>query len=336
MRVIEHGIACAVPHAIWGWLANRAWGRSPQITVGVIAQKDAIARRIAHRIVVPRSDAVEEAVRGPRDSASSLAHAESTDGIPHDIDPRRRRKITARQVNLIFAVLVEAAQAVERLKPSAGVRRLRVNRHRAEWDDVAVHDLELGWISVLDTRELEEIPEAEPVAVHLNASHRLEERDVFRLKQVRPPDEDATGPIEQAGLARRHGRRQQLIAQLLHVRRRVHVENHEVAGDSLQSPVVVSSEQLPDARHSHRTFNRCQKDRPITGNAEAPQRLLPEFVLFDRALGGTESRMREHQMPRQILIQRGVCWRDPQIPQLRLRLRPRQVEGASSAVRIVV
>src|ERR1700675_1591541 len=99
----------------------------------------------------------------------------------------------------------------------------------------------------------------------------------------------------------------------------MHVENHEVAADSLQSPVVVSSEQLSDARHSYRAFDGRQKDRPITGNAEAPQRLLSQLVLFDRALGGTESRMREHQMSRQILIERGVCRRDPQVPELRLR-----------------
>src|ERR1700682_221020 len=112
-----------------------------------MAQKHAIPRRITHRIVVPRGDAVEEAVLCPCYSAPGLAHAKSTERIPDNVYPRRRRKVAARQMDLVFAVVVEAAQTVERLKASPGIRRLCVNRHRAERYDVAVHDLELGRIS---------------------------------------------------------------------------------------------------------------------------------------------------------------------------------------------
>src|SRR5712671_5969508 len=46
--------------------------------------------------------------------------------------------------------------------------------------------------------------------------------------------------------------------------------------------------------------------------------------------------MWKQQMPGEILIQRGVGRRDSKIAQLSLRLRPRQIERASSAVWIVV
>src|SRR2546423_4655504 len=307
--MIENGVARAVSLAIRRRLANRTWSCGPQITIGVIAQKHTIARRVAHRVVVPRGDTIEEAVRSPGYPASPFTHAESPDGIPDDIDPRCGRKVAARQMDLVFAVLVEAAQTIERLKSSSGVRRLCVNRHRTKRYDVAIHDLELGWISVLDTGELEEISESEAVAIHLDPSHRLEERDLLRLEEVRPSDEDAAWSIEQTSFARCHGRSQKLVAQLLHVAGWMHVENHEIASGSLQSPVMVSSEQLSNARHSYRTFDRGQKDWPITGNPEAPQLLLAESVLFDRALGRSETRMRQHQIPRQVLIQCSICWR---------------------------
>ena len=114
------------------------------------------------------------------------------------------------------------------------------------------------------------------------------------------------------------------------------VENHEVACDALESPVVVRSEQLPHTRHPYLTVDRRQQNRPVAGDAKRPERLLPEPVLFDRALGWTESRMREHQMARQILIQRCVSWRDSQIAQLGLCLSPGQVERAPCAVGIVI
>ena len=48
--------------------------------------------------------------------------------------------------------------------------------------------------------------------------------------------------IEQTRFARRHRRRQQLVAQLLHVGRGMHVEYDEVARDPFQTPVVMRSQ----------------------------------------------------------------------------------------------
>src|SRR5689334_7128250 len=99
-------------------------------------------------------------------------------------------------MDLVFAALVEPAQAIEALKTCSGIGGVGVNRHRAQRDYVAVHDLELRRISVLDTRELEEVAEAKSIAVHLHARHRRQQRDVFRLEQIGASDEHSAGPIE--------------------------------------------------------------------------------------------------------------------------------------------
>ena len=219
---------------------------------------------------MPRRDAVEEAVSRPGCSAAALADDESRRRIADDIDPWRRWQITATQVDLVLTLGVEATQSVKALQTSAGIGCVRMNGHRAQRHDVAVHDLELGRIPVLHSRELEEVPESEPIAVDLHSRHRLEKRDILWLEQVRAADEDAARPVEESRFARSHRRRQQLVAQLLHVTERMQVEDDEVAGDSLESPVVVRSQQLPHTRHPDLTVDRRQQNRPVAGDAERP------------------------------------------------------------------
>src|SRR5207253_2694883 len=123
---------------------------------------------------------------------------------------------------------------------------------------------------------------------------------------------------------------------LLHVARGMHVENHQIADDPLEPPVVMAAEQLPDTRHSNRALYCGEKYRPVTGNAERPQCLLPESVFLDSALRRPESGMRKHQVASKILIQCRVSRRDPEIAQFCLCLRPRQIERATGAVGIVI
>ena len=71
----------------------------------------------------------------------------------------------------------------------------------------------------------------------------------------------------------------------------MHVENHQVAGDSLESPVVMGPQKLSNAGHPDLTVDRRQQDRPVTGDSQRPQRLLPELVLLHRAFRRTKARM---------------------------------------------
>ena len=205
-------------------------------------------------------------------------------------------------MNLVFAIGIEAAQPIEALEPGPRICRFRMNRHGAERHNVAVHDLELGRISILDTWELEEVAQSEPVAVDLHSCHSFEKRDLFRLEKIRPADKHTTGPVEQSRFTRCHRGRQQLVAQLLHVARGMHVENHQIADDPLEPPVVMASEQLSDTRHSNRALYCGEKYRPVPRYAERPQCLLSKSVFFDSALCRPESGVRKHQMASEILI----------------------------------
>src|SRR6266699_1593774 len=103
-------------------------------------------------------------------------------------------------MDLVLAFRIEAAQSVEALQAGSGIGSLRMNGHCTEWHDVAVHDLELGWVSVLDSGEFEEVAESKTVTIDLHPCHRFQQRDVFRLHKIRATDEDAAWPIEQPRL----------------------------------------------------------------------------------------------------------------------------------------
>src|SRR4029079_14473106 len=119
-------------------------------------------------------------------------------------------------------------------------------------------------VVVLDVRELEEISQPESVAVHLDSGNGIEELDILRLQQVCPPNENSTGAIEKTRFTRSKNSGEQLVVQLLQIRRRMQAENHEIARQSLQSPVVVHSQQLPDAREACWCFQRCKENRIVS------------------------------------------------------------------------
>src|SRR6266513_6285428 len=191
MRVIEYRVARAVTHPVRSRLVNGERRRRPQIASRIIAQKNAVARRISHRIIVPRRDAVEEAVARPRRAASAFADDETRSRVADHVDPGCGRQIASVQMDLVFTLCIEAAKSVEALETRTRIRGFCVNRHRTEGYDVAIHDVQLGWISVFHSREFEEIAKAQPIAVHLHSRHCLEQSDFFGLQYVTAPNEDA-------------------------------------------------------------------------------------------------------------------------------------------------
>src|SRR5256885_2238077 len=116
MGVVKDRIAGAVADPVRRGFMNRQRRRCPEITGGIVAQKDTVARRVAHRIVMPRRDTIKEAVRRPRSATPALAHDETSYGVPDHVDPGRRREVTSRQMDLIFTGGVEATQPIEALQ----------------------------------------------------------------------------------------------------------------------------------------------------------------------------------------------------------------------------
>ena len=114
------------------------------------------------------------------------------------------------------------------------------------------------------------------------------------------------------------------------------IQNHQVACDSFQSPVMVHLEELPHAWQPVGQLERGKQDRPITRYTQSPQFGLAEFVVLALGRESLEAWMRIQQVARQLLIERCIRRSDPELTQLRLCMRPRQVERASRAVRIVI
>ena len=112
--VLEHRVALAVAGAIGVVLANGQRRGSPTRAALVVAQVDDFRLRIAHRIVVPRRQAIGLAVAAPRESQSAFAHQRAEVRIGHDVGPRRGRLASGSQIDRVLApVRGESAQAVE-------------------------------------------------------------------------------------------------------------------------------------------------------------------------------------------------------------------------------
>src|SRR4029077_5396158 len=68
---------------------DRKRRRAPDLAGLLVTQIDDLAGRIANRVVAPRSQAVELAVKRPGKSCPALGHHKPETRVGHDVDPRR-------------------------------------------------------------------------------------------------------------------------------------------------------------------------------------------------------------------------------------------------------
>ena len=102
VRVLENRIAGTVFYGIRSAFPDRLRSRRPDVTVVVVADVDAFAGRIFHRVVGPRRETVG-AVRRPHCPRPALAHTASRRRISDDVYPRRRWKCVTGEAYLVFA-----------------------------------------------------------------------------------------------------------------------------------------------------------------------------------------------------------------------------------------
>src|SRR5919197_6758782 len=89
--VLEACVALPVADDVGrGGLVDRQRGRSPQISRLIVTDVDALARRIADRIVRPRAQLVLAAIDRPRVPRTRLGDLETEPWIRDHIDPWRR------------------------------------------------------------------------------------------------------------------------------------------------------------------------------------------------------------------------------------------------------
>ncbi len=85
---------------------------APHFAAFLIAQVENIAGRIAHRVVVPRSEAVEVAADSPAESAAALGDHEAGVRIRHHVRPGRFGELIAVHEDRVAVPVIEASDAV--------------------------------------------------------------------------------------------------------------------------------------------------------------------------------------------------------------------------------
>ena len=124
---------------------------------------------------------------------------------------------------------------------------------------------------ILHMGKLEEVSKSQSIAVHLDTRDAVRSIDIFRLQQVRAPDENASRTIEKSGFCSTPDSRRELVGELLQVRRRMQAQNHQIACDSLQPPVLMDTKQLPNARQARSVLR-------VSREESASRRICPSPI----------------------------------------------------------
>ena len=129
--MLEPAVALAVPrHVCLALLSDRERRRAPHLAGLVVADVEALARRVAHRIVRPRRELVLTTVDRPRIAGPRLRNLEAERRVGDDVDPRSGRPAAAVQNRDVFSPpRREAAEPVEELEVR-WPRRRDVHRRR--------------------------------------------------------------------------------------------------------------------------------------------------------------------------------------------------------------
>ena len=170
----------------------------------------------------------------------------------------------------------------------------------------------------------------------MNAGNRAKERDVLRRQHVAAANVNAGRDVEQAALRRRDDHREELVLEILDIRRLLRVEDDEIRSHPLRAPVVMRDEQLPHAGQSHLGANRGEHDWPVAGDAVCPQCRLTAPVRDAFGLRRAQRFAWIDERPGEILERRRGFGRDVEIAQLDLCAHARQREGTLGGSEVVV
>ena len=121
--MLEAAVALAVSGDIGpSLLADRQHRRAPQLATVFIPHVDRLARRVADRVIRPRSELILAAVERPGVTRARLRDLKAKGRIRDHVDPGRRRPLSlAENRHVLTAIRSEAAEAVEELE--VGPRR---------------------------------------------------------------------------------------------------------------------------------------------------------------------------------------------------------------------
>src|SRR4029079_10873910 len=117
--VLESAGTRSVPDGVAPLGRQRCGGGAPRCPALFVAQVQHFAGRVTDRIVMPRSETIEVAARGPGTAGAPLGHQEPAGGIGDHVGPRRRRQSAVVDTNLVVAVACRGPEGCG----GAGTRR---------------------------------------------------------------------------------------------------------------------------------------------------------------------------------------------------------------------
>ena len=160
------------------------------------------------------------------------------------------------------------------------------------------------------------------------ARDRLNQNAVLVGYLLRRPYKDAARPVRHVGFDAGGNQPHDLIVEQLPVTGAIFVPDHQVYGQSFQTPVGVGLHQLAHQIDIGQVCDLQQHDRQIAGDRVAPQTGLPAMVLHENARVGAQRSIGVNHRAGQVAVQLRVGFGGVDLPQDHLAVGPGQFEDA--------
>ena len=316
-EVLEPAIALTVSNDIRrAFLADWHSGGTPQFSAVLVVKIDHLSWRITHGIIRPGGDVVLLTIERPGIAAALDRGLKAEGTVADDVDPGRGRPLSLFEARQVFpSVVGETAETVEKLKHRSrenGLRRRarrQASRRRGR---------------CLGSRHSTDLLAEAPAITN-------EHRSGGGLEQVAHLDQDQVGAQDEDGslhnFFRRFGPRlmrlnQRLEADLkiLGVGRDFFIQNHEINGQLLHSPILVGEEYLANDPQFAGFRDADQDDWRIPGDPLGPKQGCRAAALFEYVGARTQRWVGIEYRTGEALKEMCFIGVDPEVTQLRLCL----------------
>ena len=322
--VLEHAVAESVPADVGRRPAHGQRHRRPEVAAVLVAQVEGLTARIAHRVVVPGTEAELVGVLAPGVAESALGDDAAEVRVRQDVHPRHGRDLPRRGRNDILApVGGEASETVEEDQVGARRQGRRRGVRVVRPDGLQTRRRRSGVATAMD------LLRQRSAAVGENrAGDCLHQNAVLARYVLRRSYEDAARPVYHAGFDARGDQPHDLVVELLPIAGVILVPDDQVRGQPLQAPVGVGAHQLAHQIDVGRIPDLQQHERQVAGDGVAPQSRLPAAVLHDDGRVGAQCGIRVDDRTGKASVELRVGLGGVDLPQEHLAVRPRELEDA--------
>ena len=158
--------------------------------------------------------------------------------------------------------------------------------------------------------------------------HRLEQRALGTRDGVAPQEVRSGGLLSPGSPRAGVEQRRQFRLSLVEIASRLVVDNDHIGPKSLEAPVLLRLQDLPDERQRGGASHIDEQDRQIAGDAVPPQSGLAQLVGRQDVSRRAEGAIREQHARCQPLEQERIVTGNRQVMQRALGMSPRERERA--------